>query len=349
MYAKIVASVIMALGFEAACASSESPQTAPIQPNQAAGASIAGSGGAPAAVGGSGAASWPSSTGPCTGKLGMIRGKTTQTLMAAGLQRSFIYYAPATLDANVPAPVVIIPHGYTMDAEQMFDITRYSDIADREGFIAIFPNGQPSTSVLSGPWNVGNPDCSSSLGLLPLAQGDDQAFLNAMLQFAQADQCIDSQHVYMTGFSMGGYFANETGCLRPEIRAIAPHSGGTHDLGSCASQHKPVLIMHFQGDALIPYACGQKARDRWVARNGCSADAPDIQMVTGGSCEYYKGCPADGQVAFCSFTVPPGGNETFAGHAWSGGSEMGTGSQFAIPQTENASELSFRFFKQYAW
>lgn len=352
MLRAIMASTVAAgLGLATACGSTAGMETSPVQPSAGAMASVAGSGagGTLAAAAGSAPATWPSTTGPCQGKLGMLRGKSTQTLMAAGLQRSFIYYAPATLDPNQPAPVVIIPHGYTMNADQMFDITQYSVIADREGLIAIFPNGQASTSVLSGPWNVGNPDCSSSLGLLPLAQGDDQTFLNAMLQFAEADQCIDSQHVYMTGFSMGGYLANETGCLRPEVRAIAPHSGGTHDLSACASQHKPALIMHFQGDALIPYACGQKARDRWVARNGCSADAPDVQMVTGGSCEYYKGCPPDGQVAFCSFTIPSGGNETFAGHAWSGGSKAGMGSQFAIPQTESASELSIRFFKEYAW
>lgn len=343
----MVSTAAVGLAVLTACGDSAATQMSALQP----GASVAGHGaaGMPAAVGGSNAPAWPSAMGPCTGKPGMLRGKSTQTLMAAGLMRSFIYYAPTTLDPNRPAPVVIIPHGYTMNADQMFDITRYSNIADREGWIAIFPNGQPSTNLLSGPWNVGTPDCSSSLGLLPLAQGDDQAFIDSMLQFAEADQCIDSQHVFMTGFSMGGYLANETGCARPEIRAVAPHSGGTHDLSSCASQHKPVLIMHFQGDALIPYTCGQQARDRWAARNGCALDAPDVQPVNGGSCEYYKGCAADGQVAFCSFMIPSGGNETFAGHAWSGGSEMGSGAQFAIPQTEDASELSFRFFKQYAW
>jgi polyhydroxybutyrate depolymerase len=296
-------------------------------------------------------ATWPEVSGPCTAKPGLLRGKTKQTLTAAGLTRSFIYYAPATLNANAPAPVVIIPHGFSMNADQMFDITRYADIADREGFIAVFPNGQPG-GLLDGPWNVGNPDCASSLGgLLPLARGDDQTFLNAILRFAEADQCLDMQHVYVTGFSMGGYFSNETGCLRPEVRAVAPHSGGSHDLAACASQHKPVLLMHFQGDGLIPYSCGQQARDRWVQRNGCTAEAPDVKPVQGGSCQYYKGCPVDGQVAMCTFTIPIGGtrDEAYPGHAWSGGSKLGMGASFAIPETESASQLSWDFFKRYAW
>lgn len=305
--------------------------------------------GAGAAAGGTGgAAAWPANVGRCQGKPGALRGKSLQTVRAARLDRSFIYYAPADLDPNTPAPVVFVPHGYTMNADMMFDITRYADIADREGLIVMFPNGQTG-SALSGPWNVGNPDCSSTLGLLPIAYGNDQAFINEMLRFAEADQCLDAQHIYMTGFSMGGYLAHETGCVRPEIRAVAPHSGGTHDLSHCASEHKPVLIMHFREDALIPYKCATQARDRWVSRNGCQLDEPEVQEVSGGSCEYYKGCAQDGQVGFCTFATPAEANDTFRGHAWSGGSETGSGAPFAIPQTESASELSFRFFKEYAW
>ncbi|HEY2734303.1 MAG TPA: hypothetical protein VGI70_09985, partial [Polyangiales bacterium] len=179
---------------------------------------------------------------------------------------------------------------------------------------------------------------------------DDQAFLDAMLQFADADQCVDHTHVFMAGFSMGGYFANETGCLRPDIRGIAPHLGGAPDLSACASVHKPTLIMHFQGDALIPYMCGTQARDRWVARNGCSADAPTVMTVQGGSCEFYKGCPSDGQVAMCTFMIPDGTrSEAYAGHAWSGGSKDGMGASYAIPETASATQLSWNFFTTYAW
>lgn len=294
-------------------------------------------------------ATWPERVSRCENRPGALRGKSSHTIRAAGLERSFIYYAPPTLDPNAPAPVVIVPHGYTMNADMMFDITRYSDVADREGLIVIFPNGQPSTSILQGPWNVGTPDCRSATGFLPLAQGDDQAFVNELLRFTQADQCVDAEHVYMAGFSMGAYLSNETGCLRPEIRAVAPHSGGTHDLSACPSEHKPVLIMHFNDDGLIPYACAVQARDHWLAKNGCQLEEPDVQMVSGGRCEYYRGCAHDGQVGLCSFITPAGGNETFRGHGWSGGSELGAGAQFAIPQTESASELSLRFFKQYAW
>jgi len=296
-----------------------------------------------------GPAGWPKRVSTCRSKPGALRGKRFQTIEAAGLSRTFISYVPESLAPNTPAPVLIVPHGYTMTASMMFDITRYAEIADREGLVVLFPNGQPSTSIVRGPWNVGVPDCRSTLGFLPLAYGDDQAFVNEMLRFVEADQCVDAEHVYMSGFSMGGYLANATGCVRSEIRAVAPHSAGTHDLSACASERKPVLIMHFSEDELIPYACALQARDRWVERNGCQLEEPEVQTVTGGTCEYYRGCAQEAQVGLCTFSAPVEGDDAFRGHAWSGGSELGSGAQFAIPQTESASELSFQFFKQYAW
>jgi polyhydroxybutyrate depolymerase len=284
----------------------------------------------------------------CSGKPGALRGKSKQTLMAGGRERSFIYYAPSELDPNQPAPIVIVAHGYGMNAEQMYELTEYPALADREQFVAIFPNGQEPAA----PWNVGDPDCITPTGALPLARGDDQSFIDALLAFADADQCVDQQHVFMTGFSMGGYFTNEIGCTRDDVRAFAPHSSGTHDLSACEGTRKPVLVLHFEGDVLVPYRCGTQTRDRWLQRNGCRADDPKVTTVEGGRCEYYRGCLSGGQVALCSFANPEGErSEANPGHAWSGGSKSGEagGARYAIPETESATTLSWEFFRRYAW
>jgi poly(3-hydroxybutyrate) depolymerase len=188
---------------------------------------------------------------------------------------------------------------------------------------------------------------------------DDQAYVDELIAFADADQCIDHDHIFITGFSMGGFFAHENACLRSDIRAVAPHSGGTHDLSGCPQGPKPVLIMHFQGDSMIPYDCGIEARDRWLQHNGCGTTASDVRDVLGGSCEYYDDCPANGQVAMCSFTgldgeVPANLLDSIeaelpAGHAWSGGSIDGENPLAAISVTESATELSWAFFKEFGW
>jgi len=282
----------------------------------------------------------------CTGRPGTLSGKSNQTITVGAGQRTFVYYVPAGLDPNAPTPIVIVPHGFTMSGEAMYDITQYSAIADREKFVAVFPDGEPGSL---GPWNVGVGICG--LGGFVGAAGDDQSFVDAMIDFVAKDRCVDNDHVFITGFSMGGYFSHETACMNPKIRAGGPHSGGTHDLSTCKATHKPMIIFHFKSDSLISYTCATDARDKWVAKNGCTAANPDVTTVKGGTCEYYKGCPADGQVALCSFDEPVGGGgETPTGHAWSGGSKAGPqGAASAISQTESASELGWAFFKKYAW
>ena len=276
----------------------------------------------------------------CSGKPGLKKGKSSQTVTAR-TPRTFVYYAPPSLEPNVAVPLVIVPHGYTETGQDMYDITRYKDIADREGFVVAFPDGAPGSI---GPWDVGTGVCG--LGASVPGSGDDQGFVDAMIAFADADRCIDHDHIFMTGWSMGGYLSNHTGCLRKDIRAIGPHSAGSHDLGSCPVAHKPVILFHFNPDGLIDYKCGVEARDRWVKRNGCSSDAPDVKMVKGGRCEYYRGCAEDGQVAFCTFDVPANHAADFlSGHAWSGG----TVHAYSIAETESAAELGWAFFKKYAW
>jgi hypothetical protein len=73
-------------------------------------------------------------------------------------------------------------------------------------------------------------------------------------------------------------------------------------------------------------------------------------MVQGGQCEFYTGCPEDGQVALCSFNRPATGSaESPPGHAWSGGSTEGDAAFAAIPTTESATLLGWGFFKEFAW
>lgn len=285
----------------------------------------------------------------CGDMPGALRGKSTHEILANGESRSFLYYAPADLDPDTPVPLVVVAHGFGMSADQMFDITEYAALADRDGFAVVFPNGQEDDGP---PWNVGTPDCMLTSGDLPLTSGDDSRFIDGLIAFVANDRCVDREHVFMTGFSMGGYFANELGCNRNDLRAVAPHSGGSHDLSKCRGTIKPAIVFHFEDDVVVPYRCGTQTRDRWIARNGCQAANPRVTSVKGGQCEYYRGCDERGQVAMCSFTTPSG-TQTVRdrGHGWSGGSAGGTsgGGAYAIPATESASSLSWSFFKNYAW
>lgn len=276
------------------------------------GSSFSGSGGVPTSSGGSGTGG--GSSGGSTGSL------TSRTLPSG---RTFLVYVPGSLNPAVPVPVVFVHHGLNGSADAVRKLTRFDQIAEEQGFIAVFPEGQNAT------WNAGVGVCG--LGQFVTGLSDDFTFVQNMIASLQTTNNIDRARVFTTGFSMGGYFANNVGCMRPDlIKAIGPHSGGGPPVG-CVAGPMPAIIFHGTADSLIWYTCGVQARDTWVAHNGC-ATTVDVVPVKGGSCEWSRGCPPGGQVVLCHMDG--------MGHGWAGvdGTDGG-GSQY-----EFASRVIWDFF-----
>jgi len=291
-------------------------------------------------------AALPPDAEACGARAGM-RGRTSRTIEAAGLSRSYHVYLPDG-DPREPMPLVFVHHGYTMSGQLMVDLTRFAALADVERFAVVFPDGQAGPSSTGAPWNVGIDVCPSVAGAPPIATGDDFAMLDAIEADVAQDQCIDRDHVFVTGFSMGGYFAHHAGCMRARVRAVAPHSGGTHDLSGCTAGPTPILILHGAADPVIAAGCSdpdalpvlgaEPSATAWAEHNGCALTTTS-RVVTGGICERYDGCPPGGQVELCTFTA--------MGHCWAGGAAS-TGI-YACPAYESATELIWAFWKTYAW
>lgn len=274
------------------------------------------------------------------------RGLTHRTAMVDGIARTYLVYLPGPDDPATPAPLVLVFHGYTMSGQDMYDVTQYAALADREHVAVAFPDGQGGPSSLGAPWNVGPDVCPSFEGVTPIATGNDFGFIDAIKADVATDQCLDAAHEFTTGFSMGGYFTHHTACMRDDVAGAAPASGGTHDLASCPGAIKPIIIFHGDSDAVIPTGCDdpdalpvigrEAAATAWARHNGCAMTTTKV-TVDGGGCKYFDGCPAHAQVAFCSFDA--------MGHCWAGGPQ----SLFGCPAYAKTTELEWAFFKQYAW
>ena len=286
------------------------------------------------------------SSGPC-GTRTDRRGQTNRSVMVSSNKRTYEVYLPMGVDPSTPIPLVYVFHGYTMSGDSMVSLTGYEAIADSDKVAVVFPDGEGGPNSLIAPWNVGSDVCPAVGGLPPaLNTGDDMDFIDAMRADIQTDQCIDSNHVFATGFSMGGYFAHHIGCERTDFRAVAPHSGGVHDLSACPSTTKPIIIFHGTSDETIPDACDDPTQTpissdhppsaiAWAKHNGCAMTYTS-KAVENGTCMVYDGCPPGGQVEVCTFNGML--------HCWAGGS--GT---FGCPGNESATALQWAFFKQYAW
>jgi len=323
----------------------------------AGGSSAGGTTGVGGIQGHSGASGAPVTCGTRTAQ----RGKTSRTVMVNGTSRTFIAYLPESLAPTTNAPLVYVFHGAMQTGANMFEMTQYSELADKEKIAVVFADGQ-GTSSASGtgnlaPWNVSDGTALCGLGTLVSNPNPvDFPFLDAIKTELLDDQCIDPAHVFATGFSMGGYFSHHIGCERSDFRAVAPHSGATMaDLSSCKTQHMPIIIFHGLADTLINAGCSDPnasqqlgfpaAATLWAKKNGCQNTFKTVVekgTTTGkdGNCYLYDGCPADGQVELCTFADMP--------HAWAGAMScpgcIGSGAGYA-----SATQLEWDFFKKYAW
>lgn len=273
------------------------------------------------------------------------RSVTVTDANGAAVKRTFLLYVPSSVDKSTPVPLVSVHHGFTMSGKVMEEISSWKRIAERERFVVAFPDG----GDYLGPWNVGENVCDIGAVVAGAPAQDDFGFVKALIEDAHARQPIDKTRVFVAGFSMGGYFANNVGCkARTVVRAVSAHSGGTYT-GDCPDQPVPVLVIHGDADGLIPLTCGQQARSLWVTRNGCSTQST-TEPIKNGSCEWNQGCPAGKEVGMCTFKGMD--------HGWAGAPTSGPGAWLTAPlqgnlgygggvQYEDAAELMWRFFATY--
>jgi polyhydroxybutyrate depolymerase len=290
-----------------------------------------------------------------------LRGKTSRTVMVNGASRTFVAYLPQSLKPSTPVPLVYVFHGANQTGENMYQMTDYSTLADRENIAVVFPDGQGTSSATGAgslaPWHVSDGPALCGLGtLVNNLNAVDFPFLDVIRGEMETDQCIDPAHIFAAGFSMGGYFSHHIACDRPDFRAAAPHSGATMaDLSSCKTSRMPIIIFHGLADTLISPGCSDPnasqqagfsaAATLWAKKNGCQGTyktVAEMGPTTGkdGNCYLYDGCPADGQVELCTFAGMP--------HAWAGAATcpgcIGSGAGYA-----SATQLEWDFFKKYAW
>jgi len=87
--------------------------------------------------------------------------------------------------------------------------TNWAELADREGFIVIWPNG------IQNSWNVGDRCCGPAHD----QNVDDVGFTRAILDAIQAEACVDARRIYATGCSNGGGMAYDLACRAADVIA----------------------------------------------------------------------------------------------------------------------------------
>lgn len=272
-------------------------------------------------------------------------GQSSHTLTHDGRERSYLLYAPASLNWSQPAALVLVFHGGTGNAQSAGRMSDFNKVADQNGFIVVYPNGSGRLSddkLLT--WNGG--DCCA---YAQQENVDDVGFVRAIISELQQQARIDPKRIYATGLSNGGIMSHRLGCEAADLFAAIAPVAGTLNFKPCQPV-RPVSVIEFHGtaDQNLPYEGGvgpdslvgvdfasvEDSVGFWVSANGCQPQ-PQTNSFDDIQRQVWTGCA--GQTAVELYTIIGGG------HAWPGGKSGWPGSDQPT-QTISASQLIWEFF-----
>lgn len=291
----------------------------------------------------------------------MRPGDHTLDLTHSGLKRHYVVHVPPGYDGKSPVPVVIMFHGGGGKARGAMQETGWSAKADKENFLAVYPEGVPRDPTRRGSF-VANPQSwndGSARTILAAAQQniDDVGFVNAMLNDLGTKFRIDLHRLYATGFSNGASMAFRAGReLAARFAAIAPVAGS--DWLDQPAPAQPLSLLYLTGteDPLNPFeggeitlgakSAGKKPPVRefihkWVRLLGCAPEPKTIHDRDGVKGVAYTACHDHAEVVF--YTVAG------MGHFWPGG--MSHLPERIVGKSSNkvsATDLIWEFFRKHS-
>ena len=194
--------------------------------------------------------------------------EASTTVEAAGGERSFDLVLPADMSADDPAPLLILLHGYQGQATTIASRTNLLTLAPEAGVALAVPQGvgEPTT------WHY---DANNDLG--------DAAFLDSMLRTLTASPCIDTDNVWLSGFSAGSGYTAVFGCPRADRFAgllmvsglappICPEQSGL-DLLIFHGIEDPIVAFDGGdqpvGEGTVKLASIPESAAGWAERAGC--------------------------------------------------------------------------------
>ena len=177
-----------------------------------------------------------------------------------GVKRSYWLYVPDNCSKN--APVVFALHGASGHSTDKSP--HFNPIADKEGFIVVYPQGEPIYFPVFGGTVTGWDATGEA--------NKDVVFIKAILNEIDNNYGIDRNRVYCCGFSNGGMmtYAMSNACS-DVFAAFASISG--FPLNEFHFRHtgtRPIPFLHIHGkkDDFVKYSLMPVIRDEIVARNG---------------------------------------------------------------------------------
>jgi len=259
-------------------------------------------------------------------------------------ERNYLLHVPAGYAPDRAVPLVISLHGFSDWPAHHSRMTGWSELADEQGFIVVYPSGTGYPKRWRMPAFEGYPE-----GTLK-----DVQFLSELIDHLQAEYNLDPARIYVDGMSNGGGMAFALGCkLSGRIAAVGGVAGYyVYPLAECQpSRRFPMILYHGTGDPIVSYTGHTSRRNGFTspalpdfvaslsAANGCSPQPVELPAPDGVTGRWYQAGADKADVQF--YTIDNGG------HTWPGGRPLPrwlTGSTF---KDLSATRLTWKFFQSH--
>jgi poly(hydroxyalkanoate) depolymerase family esterase len=260
-------------------------------------------------------------------------------------------------------PLVVVLHGCTQSADVIRQSTRFDQLAESKGFIALFPE-QPSSANAQSCWNFFQ-DAHIHRG------SGEPSLIAGITNLMQQRYSVDPHRIYVAGLSAGGAMASIMGATYPDVfAAIGVGSGCEYAAtATCAgyksadpaqaakaayaemgSRARPMPVIAFQGDkdTTVPPINADQLISQWQQTADLADDAQANGSIPSTVAKTQQGQVPGGR-SYSQRSYPDGkGGElmqywlvTGMGHAWSGGCSC---EQFTDPQGPDESAAMYAFF-----
>lgn len=233
-------------------------------------------------------------------------------VLADGKLDRWYEYVPASYDGSKKVPLVVGNHGGLMTGWGHAIYTSWTMVADREGFICVFPDASDRRMwCVEGIYDKFDPKDAPDLPMV-LAPKDykdnhDLNFVYNLIERMKQKYNIDEGRVFMQGMSMGNVFTAQFAKYYGKVLAGAAGSGGPTKprmlytpQGEIMNYGGPMAIWQSRpgknglppGGKYDEFAVNKYSRFYWMKINECDP-IPQIKIEGENNYAFYKGKKAD--------------------------------------------------------
>lgn len=251
----------------------------------------------------------------------------TDSIVHQTYQRKFMVHFPPNFNTATKRALVLNLHGGSGNMINAQGFSMLNPVSDQNNFIVAWPQGY-GIAPPGFSWADGRNTSADQAGV------DDIGFIDKLLDTLITRYNVDTNRIYICGFSNGGFMVQRLACQLPDRFAAMASLGSSMDivLHQNCKPSKPIPMAIFNGtaDPAMPYGGGPMQNPQvkpvvpvettvqfWVTHNNCQTASPifnfpDTFTTDNSTAELYNftDCNCNADVKFYKLIN--------GGHTWPG-------------------------------